>query len=76
MRIYQSSNTCGGQKFSRVVNTPLLVWLHVEASFSWLNDVINRKSNRMGIETYSGIMDVKKSLQMKTSSALYPRMDP
>ena len=30
----------------------------------------------MGIETYSGIMNVKYSLQMKTSSELYKRSDP
>ena len=30
----------------------------------------------MGIETYSGIMNVKCSLQTKTSSELYKRSDP
>ena len=30
----------------------------------------------MDIRTYSGIMNVKYSLQMKTSSELYKRLDP
>ena len=50
--------------------------LHVEASFSRMNDIIDKKSNRMGIDTYSGIINVKYSLQATSSSALYRRLDP
>ena len=49
---------------------------HVEASFSQMNDIIDKKSNRMGIDTYSGIINVKYSLQATSSSALYRRSDP
>ena len=49
---------------------------HVETSFSRLNDIIDKKSNLMGIETYSGIINLKYSLQMKTSSALHQKLDP
>ena len=48
----------------------------MEAPFSRMNDIIDRKSNRMGIETYSRIMNVKYSLQTKTNSELYKRSDP
>ena len=41
-----------------------------------MNDIIDKKSNHMGIETYSGMMNVKYSLQTKTSSELYKRSDP
>ena len=41
---------------------------HVETSFSHMNDIMNKKSNHMGIETYSGNMNIKHSLQTKTSS--------
>ena len=49
---------------------------HVEASFSCMNDIIDKKSNHTGIETYSGIINVKYSLLTKTSSELYKRSDP
>ena len=49
---------------------------HVEASFSRMNDIIDKKSNRMGIDTYSEIINVKYSLQATSSSALYRRSDP
>ena len=49
---------------------------HVEASLSRVNDIIDKKSNRMGIDTYSGIINVKYSLQATASSALYRRSDP
>ena len=49
---------------------------HVEASVSRMNDIIDKKSNRMDIETNSGVMNVKYSLQTKTSLELYRRSDP
>ena len=54
---------------------------YVEASFSQLNNIIDKISNCMVIEAYSGIMNVKYSLQMKTNSSrstssLYQRLDP
>ena len=48
----------------------------MEVSFSRMNDIIDKNSNRIGIETYSGIMNIKYSLQTKTSSELYKRSDP
>ena len=41
-----------------------------------MNDIIDKNSNRIGIETYSGIMNIKYSLHTKTSSELYKRSDP
>ena len=32
-----------------------------------MNDIIDKKSNRMGIDTYSGIINVKYSLQATSS---------
>ena len=69
--------SCKYSTLSFVVKTCLSIFTgpHVEASFSCINDIIDKKSNRMGIDSYSGVMNGKCSLQMKTSSELYKRSD-
>eukprot|EP00111_Clytia_hemisphaerica_P013916 TCONS_00040959-protein len=63
---------------SKVVKACLSIFTgpQVESSFSKMNDIIDRKSNRMNVETYDGIMTVKYSLQSKSSSEIYHRKDP
>ena len=70
--------SCKYSTLSLVVKACLSIFTgpHVEASFSRMNDIIDKKSNRMDIETYSGVMNVKCSLQTKTSLELYRRSDP
>ena len=69
--------SCKYSTLSLVVKACLSIFTgpHVEASFSRMNDIIDKKSNCMGIDSYSGVMNVKYSLQTKTSSKLYKRSD-
>lgn len=49
---------------SKVVKAALSIFTgpQVEASFSMMNDIIDKRSNRMDITTYSAIMKIKYSL--------------
>ena len=70
--------SCTYSTLSLVVKACLSIFTrpHVEAYFSRMNDIIDKKSNCMDIETYSGIMNIKYCLETKTSAALYNRSDP
>ena len=48
---------------------------HVESSFSLMSNIIDKRSNRMNIDTYNAMMTVKYSLQSKSSSEIYRRPD-
>ena len=45
----------------------------VESSFSVMGDVMDKKSGRMNVSTYSAIQMVKYSLNAKTSHAFWPK---
>ena len=45
----------------------------VESSFSVMGDVMDKKSGRMNVSTYSAIQTVKYSLKAKTSQAFRPK---
>ena len=45
----------------------------VESSFSVMDDIMDKKSGRMNLSTYSAIQTVKYSLDAKTSHAFKPK---
>ena len=45
----------------------------VESSFSVMGDIMDKKSGRMNVSTYSAIQTVKYSLDAKTSHAFKPK---
>ena len=45
----------------------------VESSFSVMDDIMDKKSGRMNVSTYSAIQTVKYSLDAKTSHAFKPK---
>ena len=45
----------------------------VESSFSVMGDVMDKKSGRMNVSTYSAIQTVKYSLNAKTSHVFTPK---
>ena len=47
--------------------------LRLESSFSVMGDVMDKKSDRMNVSTYSVIQTVKYSLNGKTSHAFRPK---
>ena len=54
----------------------LLIIFHgprVESSFSFMDDVMDKKPGRMYVSTYSTIQTVKYSLNAKTSHAFRPK---
>ena len=63
---------------SKLVKASLSIFTgpQVESSFSKMNDLIDKKSNRIDIATYDSIMTVKYNLKSKTSSEVYHRKDP
>ena len=48
---------------------------HVEFSFSLMSNILDKRSNRMNIDTYNAMMTIKYSLQSKASSEIYRRPD-
>ena len=70
--------SCKCLTLSLVVKACLSIFTgpHMKAFLRHMNDIIDKKSNCMCNETYSGIMNINYSLQTKTSSELYKISDP
>ena len=71
-KIFQTSHY---PVLSQVVKACLSIFSapHVESSFSLISNIIDKRSNRMNIDTYNAMMTIKCSLQSKSSSEIYRR---
>ena len=69
-KIFQASNY---PVLSQVVKACLAIFSgpHVESSRSLMSNIIDKRSNRMNIDTYNAMMTIKYSLQAKSSSEIY-----
>ena len=69
-KIFQTRNY---PVLSQVVKACLSIFSgpHVESSFSLMSNIIDKRSNRMNIDTYNAIVTIKYSLQSKSSSEIY-----
>ena len=69
-KIFQASNY---PVLSQVVKACLAIFSgpHVESSRSLMSNIIDKRYNRMNIDTYNAMMTIKNSLQAKSSSEIY-----
>ena len=63
--------TCKYPSLSKVVKAALSIFTgpQIEASFSMMNDIIDKRSSRMDVATYGAIMNVKYGLIAKGKSS-------
>ena len=58
--------------FSKLIKASLSIFTgpHVERSFSEMNNLVNKKTNRIAVETYSALQTIRSHVKSKKKSAL------